>query len=51
MDEDNYKEAMEASFKVFGPRGISKWLYEERLVFGAHRDCKNLMFQYIVAYI
>ncbi|KAL3509762.1 hypothetical protein ACH5RR_029163 [Cinchona calisaya] len=23
MDEDNYKEAMEASFKVFAPRGIS----------------------------
>jgi len=23
-DEDNYKEAMESSFKVFAPRGISK---------------------------
>lgn len=24
LDEDNYKEAMEASFKVFASRGISK---------------------------
>ena len=24
MDEDNYKEAIEAAFKVFAPRGISK---------------------------
>lgn len=24
MDEDNYKEAVEATFKVFAPRGISK---------------------------
>lgn len=23
-DEDNYKEAIEASFKIFAPRGISK---------------------------
>jgi amyloid beta precursor protein binding protein 1 len=23
-DEDNYKEAIEAAFKVFAPRGISK---------------------------
>jgi len=23
-DEDNYKEAMDSSFKVFAPRGISK---------------------------
>lgn len=31
MDEDNYKEAIDASFKVFAPRGISKsiilWWY------------------------
>lgn len=25
FDEDNYKEAMDASFKVFAPRGISKY--------------------------
>jgi amyloid beta precursor protein binding protein 1 len=25
MDEDNYKEAIEASFKVFAPRGISEY--------------------------
>ena len=25
LDEDNYKEAMEASFKVFAPCGISKY--------------------------
>ena len=24
MDEDNYREAIEASFKVFAPHGISK---------------------------
>lgn len=24
VDEDNYKEAIDASFKVFAPRGISK---------------------------
>lgn len=26
IDEDNYKEAIEASFKVFAPPGISKFL-------------------------
>ncbi|CAL5335266.1 unnamed protein product [Camellia sinensis] len=26
MDEDNYKEVVEASFKVFAPRGISKYM-------------------------
>lgn len=31
MDEDNYKEAIEAAFKVFAPRGISK--YTSRLAF------------------
>lgn len=25
FDEDNYKEAMDASFKVFAPLGISKY--------------------------
>lgn len=25
FDEDNYKEAMDASFKVFAARGISKY--------------------------
>lgn len=25
MDEDNYKEAIESSFKVFAPRGISEY--------------------------
>ena len=25
MDEDNYKEAIEASFEVFAPRGISEY--------------------------
>lgn len=25
MDEDNYKEAVEATFKVFAPRGISEY--------------------------
>lgn len=24
IDEDNYKEAIEAAFKVFAPRGISE---------------------------
>ncbi|GKV33156.1 hypothetical protein SLEP1_g41690 [Rubroshorea leprosula] len=24
MDEDNYREAIDASFKVFAPQGISK---------------------------
>uniref|UniRef100_A0A6N2MKV5 Uncharacterized protein n=1 Tax=Salix viminalis TaxID=40686 RepID=A0A6N2MKV5_SALVM len=28
MDEDNYKEAIEASFKVFAPRGISSDLLQ-----------------------
>ncbi|KAM7498300.1 hypothetical protein LguiA_022714 [Lonicera macranthoides] len=28
MDEDNYKEAIEASFKVFAPRGISSSLLQ-----------------------
>ncbi|XP_033147640.1 NEDD8-activating enzyme E1 regulatory subunit AXL isoform X2 [Brassica rapa] len=28
MDEDNYKEAVEATFKVFAPRGISKEIQE-----------------------
>lgn len=31
IDEDNYKEAIEASFKVFAPRGISKFLIFEVL--------------------
>lgn len=26
MDEDNYKEAIDASFKVFTPRGISEYM-------------------------
>lgn len=26
MDEDNYKEAIDASFKVFAPQGISKYM-------------------------
>lgn len=26
QDEDNYKEAIESSFKVFAPRGISKFI-------------------------
>lgn len=26
MDEENYKEALDASFNVFAPRGISKFL-------------------------
>lgn len=26
MDEDNYKEAIDASFKVFAPPGISKYM-------------------------
>ncbi|KFK31127.1 hypothetical protein AALP_AA6G071300 [Arabis alpina] len=28
MDEDNYKEAIEAAFKVFAPRGISREIQE-----------------------
>lgn len=27
MDEDNYKEAVEATFKVFAPRGISEYTF------------------------
>lgn len=27
LDEDNYKEAIEASFKVSTPRGISKLMF------------------------
>lgn len=33
MDEDNYKEAIEASFKVFAPRGISKYMILSVFVF------------------
>ncbi|KAI8019350.1 NEDD8-activating enzyme E1 regulatory subunit AXR1 [Camellia lanceoleosa] len=29
MDEDNYKEAVEVSFKAFAPRGISKFTLRE----------------------
>ena len=25
QDEDNYKEAIDSAFKVFAPRGISKY--------------------------
>ena len=32
MDEDNYKEAIDASFKVFAPRGISKFILAEACV-------------------
>ena len=32
MDEDNYKEAIDASFKVFAPRGISKFILAEARV-------------------
>jgi amyloid beta precursor protein binding protein 1 len=31
MDEDNYKEAIEASFKVFAPRGISEYKVFRRM--------------------
>lgn len=31
-DEDNYKEAIEASFKVFAPRGISKFSLKTHLL-------------------
>jgi amyloid beta precursor protein binding protein 1 len=26
QDEDNYREAIESSFKVFAPQGISKYI-------------------------
>lgn len=32
LDEDNYKEAIEASFKVFAPRGISEYIFQTLVV-------------------
>lgn len=32
IDEDNYKEAIEASFKVFAPPGISEFFIWNHLV-------------------
>lgn len=37
MDEDNYEEATEAAFKVFAPRGISKYTSRLALVETGHK--------------
>ncbi|XP_031278694.1 NEDD8-activating enzyme E1 regulatory subunit AXR1-like [Pistacia vera] len=39
MDEDNYKEAIEASFKVFAPRGISSDL--QQIINDSHAEVNS----------
>lgn len=46
MDEDNYKEAIDASFKLFAPQGISKFVLAESWVktFGWLKDFRRNLY-------
>lgn len=43
VDEENYKEAMEASFKVFSPVGIGKYIYDLYAVSETHTSFFDLV--------